>query len=452
MTIITAYYSPKNNMGSTTNFQIVLLIMFGFLAVIAVLMFAGVIPGGSSFLGDKSAGEIVMWGPAGGDNLQRFFEDLSLANEKTVRIRYVAQAPETYLDKLIEAFARGGGPDAFFVDQNMIDRLTGKITDIPFSVYAERDFRDNFVDGAAIFAGTSSLKALPLLVDPLMLYYNRTLYSSAGIAVPPARWDDFLGGISALNRRDERGNFKLTAAPLGEFVNIQNAKYILSTLMLQAGNPITTNESDGSYRFDLANDYGFSPAPAVAAVNFYLQFSNPSLAVYSWNRSMDDDQSLFIAEQAAAYFGFASELSRLKAKNPHLALDVAPLPQKDLTRRFVYGSFTGIAIAGNSRQKSLAYAASRLLTETANLSKLAEVIGIPPARRDLLSRAVSDPWQQAWNGSALYARSFVDPDRAQTNAILTRTLENIQTNQISAPEALTDANGRLNLLFKTEER
>lgn len=437
-------------MKSLSTFQLILLVIFGFLAVIAVLMFAGIIPGASGLAGGTVAGQVVMWGPYGGDELNQYFGDLNNIKTKTVQIKYEPQAPETYLDKLIEAFARGGGPDLFLVDQNMLNRLAGKTTDISYLTYSERDFLNNFVDGAEIFSATSSWRALPLLIDPLVMYYNRTLYTSAGIVSPPTSWEQFVATLKPLNRPAGQGDFTQTAVAAGEFRNVTNANYLLSALVFQAGNLLTVRDGWGNYRFDLANNYGFTPSPAEAALNFYLQFSNPSSPNYSWNRSLDLDKDMFVAEKLATYFGFASELADLQAKNPHLNFDAVVIPQKDPVRRLTYGRFLGAAIAGNSQQKGLAYTAALLLTQPENLKQLAKILALSPARRDLLAKPAGDPWQQTFNDSAVIARSFVDPDRIKTRALLGQMVEDVQTGRVTASQAISDTNGRINLLFSNE--
>lgn len=434
-------------MKSTSTFQLILLTILGFIAVIAVLMFAGVIPGGASFIGTKAGGTIVVWGPYSQDNIIKYFELFNTANKATVKIKYEAKAPETYLEDLIEAFARGTGPDLFFVDQKMLNRLAGKIADIPYTSYPERDFQNIYADGASVFTTNSGLRAIPLLIDPLVMYYNKTLYSSAGFVLPPDTWQGLAATLPAINKQDDRKNFTQTGVAMGEFRNITNAKYILSTLMFQAGNPISSIDSQGNYSLELTNSFGFTPPPADAAATFYLQFSDPTLSVYSWNRSLDNDKNMFVIEKAATYFGFGSELADLQAKNPHLNLDAAPVPQKDLNRRVTYGNFYGLAIAGNSKNKALAMNTAVLLSSAKNLEDLSVVLAIPPARRDLLAAKSSDPWMQAFKESAIIARSWIDPEATKTTTIMAQMLENVQTGQAKINESVRDAEGKINLLF-----
>ena len=47
-------------------------------------------------------------------------------------------------------------------------------------------------------ATTTGIYALPLSIDTLAMIYNKDMFDSAGIATPPATWDDFEADISKL--------------------------------------------------------------------------------------------------------------------------------------------------------------------------------------------------------------------------------------------------------------
>lgn len=429
-------------------FQTILIVVLGFIAFIAVLMFAGYLPGGIGPFGQKAVQEVVMWGPYVSDgNLAEYFNNLNGANKQVVQIKYVAQVPETYASNLVEAFARGEGPDLFFADQKMLNRLAGKITDIPYATYPQRDVLNNFADGASVFMNSKGLRAMPMFIDPLVMYYNRTMYTSANIVIPPKNWTEFLTTIKPLTEIDTRNNITRTATALGEFRNVTNAKDIFSALLFQAGNPIITTDISDNYNSVLAEDFGFAPPPAEATIAFYQQFANPTQVSYAWNRSMSNDKDTFTAEKLATYFGLAGELADLRAKNPHLNLDAVVIPQKDPQKRVTYADFYGVVIAKSSVKQNSAMLAAMLLAQATNQAELAKILGYLPARRDLLASRDSDPIVQVFKDSAVIARSWVDPDNDQTQQILQQMVENIQTGQIGVGEAIKSASDKINRLF-----
>jgi ABC-type glycerol-3-phosphate transport system substrate-binding protein len=431
-----------------SSFQTILIVICGFAALVAVLMFAGILPSfsGSSF-GGQTVEEVVMWGPYRGVDVETYFNNFNETNKAVVKIKYEAQVPETYLNNLVEAFARGEGPDLFFADQKMLNRLTGKLTEIPYTAYSQRTALNNFVDGASVFMTSTGLKALPLMIDPLVMFYNRTLYTSANIVIPPKNWTEFLTTIKPLTEIDIRNNIIRSAAALGEFRNITNAKYIFSTLLLQAGNPIITTDANDNYNSVLTDSFGFTPSPAEATIAFYQQFANPVQVSYSWNRSLSGDKDMFTAEKLATYFGLSSELADLQQKNPHLSLDVVVIPQKDPQKKVTYANFYGAVIAKNSKKQNSALSAASLLSQPVNLEKLAKILNYLPARRDLLAVKDSDPLVQVFKNSAVISRSWVDPDNDQTKQIFQQMMENVQTGQIGAADAIMDANSKINRLF-----
>ncbi len=429
-------------------FQTILLVIFGIVAVIAVLIFAGYLPSGIGPFGSKPVEEVTIWGPYDKPELTQFFNELNDKNKQLVQIKYQSQVPENYLDHLIEAFARGEGPDLFFADQKMLDRLSGKISEIPYSVYPQRDILNNFADGVSVFMNSKGLKSMPLFIDPLVMYYNRTMYASANIVVPPKNWTEFMTTIKPIVEIDARNNITRTATALGEFRNITNAKYIFSTLLLQAGNPIIVTNIDDTYQPVLSNDYGLTPPPTEASLNFYQQFSNPTQLAYSWNRSLTNDKDMFVAENLATYFGFASELSDLQAKNPHLSLDAVLIPQKDPQKRVTYGNFYGLTISKNSKKQSSSILAADLLSQSVNLNNLSGILKYLPSRRDLLVAKDPDPFIQVFKDSAVVARSWVDPDSNKTNEIFTQLSEGVKTGQVKITDAVKSADANMLRLFR----
>lgn len=429
-------------------FQMFLIAGLGIIALVAVLMFAGVLPGGLGNSKNIVAEEVVMWGPFNSTVLTGYFNALNEENKTVVTIKYIAKPPETYINSLIEAFARGEGPDLFFVDQKSINRLAGKVVGIPYSSYPQRDVLNDFADGASVFTNSKGLRVMPLMIDPLVMYYNRTMYTSANIVIPPKNWTEFLATIKPIVEIDTRNNITRTASALGEFNNITNAKYILSALLFQAGNPIVTTDINDNYNFVLGESFGFTPSPAEASLAFYQQFSNPAQVSYSWNRSISNDKDMFTAEKLATYFGFASELKDLQQKNPHLNLDAVVIPQKDVQKKVTYANFLGTMIAKSSQKPISAVKASLLLSQAKNLEGLAKILNYQPARRDLLVKKDSDPLVQVFKDSAVIARSWIDPDSEQTKQILRQMSENVQTGQIKTINAVKNASDKINRLFE----
>jgi ABC-type glycerol-3-phosphate transport system substrate-binding protein len=130
-----------------------------------------------------------------------------------------------------------------------------------------------------------------------------------------------------------------------------------------------------------------------------------------------------------------------------LAFDAAAIPQSDPARKVTYGDFYGVAIAGNSRNKPLALSAAGVMASADSLQKLAPLLSLSPARRDLLAAVSADPWQQVFNTSAIFARSWIDPDPVKTRQIFQAMLERVQTGQVGIDAAVAEADGQIKSLY-----
>ena len=73
--------------------------------------------------------------------------------------------------------------------------------------------------------------------------------------------------------------------------------------------------------------------------------------------------------------------------------------------------------------------------------------GVVPARRDLLTSVPEDSYSPAFYNSALFARSWLDPDSEDTDNIFRNMIDSVLSNSARTGEAISDANGRLGLLL-----
>jgi ABC-type glycerol-3-phosphate transport system substrate-binding protein len=106
---------------------------------------------------------------------------------------------------------------------------------------------------------------------------------------------------------------------------------------------------------------------------------------YSWNRSLPLSQNAFLAGDLAIYLGFASELPVLKAKNPNLNFDAAPIPQvRSGGVKATYSRMYGLSIVRSTSNPNGVYQVLSILTDPTYLAKLATTMYLPPVRTDLI--------------------------------------------------------------------
>src|SRR3989344_4118452 len=298
-----------------SKFQIILLAVFGVFIVGAVATFA-LYRGGSA--GNVT---VTIWGDVSSRDFSLLLNSPALAKDQTTTVNYAQKSSASLGQDFTEALARDIGPDLIIITQDSLWQEKPKLTAIPYASVSERDFKNTFIEEGELFLNETGVYALPLSIDPLVLYYNRDLLSGVGLDKPIEYWDEIYAVATNLSKKDVAGNIILSTMALGEARNIRNAKDIFSLLLLQAGTPITSFVGE-ELRSQIGNNFGLTVSPGEAALDFYTQLSNPTKVFYSWNRSLIDAQTHFTSGDTAYYLGFASELRALRSKNPTLNFGV----------------------------------------------------------------------------------------------------------------------------------
>jgi multiple sugar transport system substrate-binding protein len=426
------------------NFKTIILGFFAFFLIAGAITFA-TFKGGRG--GTAPISPITLWGTLSAQEVNTLIQHIQVDLNTDFPVTY-REIPAADFDReLVEALASGKGPDMIFLSQDLILRHQDKLFVIPFASFSERDFKDRFIqEGELYLSGAGSL-ALPFTVDPLVLYWNRTLFANAGVAQPPRYWDEMLALVNRLTERDERGNILRSAIGLGEFENVTHAKEILTTLIMQSGNPVVSGSSDAP-RVVLNERLGAPEPPTAAALRFYTEFANPVKPTYTWNRSLAPSQSAFLAGDTAMYIGFAGELFELRQKNPNLNFDVAPLPQvRDAAAKKTFGTMQGVAVLKSSPSIASAFQVLGILTQADVLGLWEGDTGLPPVRRDLLAEPQTDAFRSVFHNSALIAGAFLDPNPAATGILFRDMVQNVTSGRADVSSVVQDASSRLEQLF-----
>lgn len=424
------------------NFQIIILGVFIFFAVVAVLVFSGVFGRGGGGGGEEAT--VVIWGTFPERALK---EQLAFAKERdriAAEIEYVEKRESNFREQLIEALASGAGPDLVILPHQFILSDRDKFLAVSFEVLSERTLRDNFIDAAEILLAPEGVLALPLLADPLVMYWNKSLFAGAGLALPPDSWDEFLTLPANLTVTDRSGNIIQSTVALGGFDNINHAKEILSALILQTGDRIAVGLPQPEVVL------GQVSGGAESALRFYTEFSNPvKKQVYSWNSSLANSLEVFASERLAVYFGLASDLSLLRAKNPNLNFDVKVLPQiSGLRTRLSWSRLHSVALLKTSRNPQAAWSVGQALAFGSFAQSLAGSVNLPPARRDLLAARVGDPSAAVFREAALIGRAWFDPAPRESREIFRDMVSTVVIGKVTAGQAVARAAGELEKVIK----
>lgn len=424
-----------------TRFQVILIGVFALFLIVGVIVFSAY--KGSS----QNAVPVVVWGTIPKNSFDDILKETTLYQSKEYTVQYVEKTEENFDADFIEALASGGGPDLFMLPSDKILKHQNKIFAIPYNVYTVRQFRDSFIEGAEIYLSPEGVLALPVFANPMVMYWNRSIFTDAKLTEPPKYWDEFYNLATTITKKDGALNISRSAVAFGEYANISHAKEIVLNLAMQAGTPVTTwNGSKVAVVF--TGSFNKPTVPAEAAVNFYTEFGNPSKTSYSWNRSLPNSTNYFLSGDLALYFGFASEISTLQLKNPNLNFDVAMVPvSREGGTNVSIARFNAFAVTKSSKNPNGAFGVAAILSGTAGAKAISSTLKLPSVRRDLLSQRSINAYEVIFNDSAIRAKGWLDPNPTQTNSIFKNMIESITSGRARTGEAIFRAQNELSALL-----
>lgn len=421
-------------------FQVVVLSIFGALAVSGLLIFALAVSVNES----ASVGSVVVWGTENEGIVTNVISQTADKDPRLAQVTYVEKDPKTYEEELTEALAQGGGPDLFFLRQDYIVKDAGKIAPVPLEALSKQQFDAAFIEAARPFYTSLGALGIPLFADPLVLYWNRDILSAAGYAQPPVYWGEVPEMAQKITVRRSDGSISRATIPLGEYANVAHAKDILSALILQAGGAITAYGESGLS--PALTGYGTESSQAAEdALRFYTEFANPSKVDYSWSRSLPLSRRAFIAGDSALYIGYASEAAGIALENPNLNFAIARFPQiKDIKQPRNVARVTAAAISRASGNQTGARTVAGILASRE--LALSEALGVPSASRQTLALPGAG-YMDLFNKEALISLSWLDPDPQKTDVIFRAMIEGVTSGAVRLSEAVQRANGELGQLL-----
>lgn len=417
-----------------------LLAVFGVLGVVGVFFLATVKSENSL----TSIDPITVWGPDI-DAMQSMIEEEKEKDPALENVTYVGKRPLTIYRDLVEAVATGKGPDIILLSSDDLLPLRDKLLAYPYESYPLRDFRDTYIDGSEIFALSDGIYAVPIAVDPLVLFWNRDLFRNAGVADVPRDWDTFVKLVQQLTEKNG-ADIAHAGAAFGEAENVAHATEIMSALLMQTG--VSVSKEEGGVvksGLSLGPDSTLTPE---AAVRFYTDFSNPTKKVYTWNKTFERSFESFATNKVALYAGFASEVPTLAKVNPNLNFDISLWPQKAQgTTKLTYGTFYGLAIVRGTAHSARA---SEVVFALAGLSRRWEkILGLPTVRRVDLTETPEDPYSAVIVRSAIMARTWLMPARYEAEDIFKRMVNSVVSAGVDPGRALGDASGELTVVLSS---
>lgn len=363
---------------------------------------------------------------------------------------------EDYEKEIINALASGAGPDVWLLQNTWLPKHKDKLMSLPESISGMdqplmtfKDFKSQFVEVAVDdLTADGKIYAMPLYVDTLALYYNRDLFNSAGITLPPENWDEFNSAVERLTKLDASGNIIQAGAAIGTSGNINRSTDILMALMLQSGVRMTDIDNASA---TFSNSVDNTPV-GESSLRYYTDFANPNIKTYTWNNSQHYSIDAFVEGRVAMMFNYSHQAEILNQKATRLNYAIAPMPQISETDTKTYANYWAVAVSNkstvsNEAWKFVSYLASR---EGAS-SYLAQTMR-PSARRDIIDLQKNDLRLGVFANQALTAKSWYQIDNFAIESIFAEMTEDVNFGRLSVREALQKAESEVNILMQRVKR
>ena len=401
---------------------------------------------------NDTIGSVVIWGTLPKENIEAMFVTINQTEAGLKNVSYVEKEPTALPADLSAAIATGAPPDLVLASQEELYTLAKFIAPIPLSMLSIRTFTDTFVAEGSLYLapGGAGYYGVPFLVDPLVLFVNRSILSSNAIARPPRTWEALIGlvpnvALFTSSRQVTRGLISF-----GTYDNVRNARGILSSLFLQTGIPLSSFITGGGLVADLTGDSSSGEGPRGRAVlGFYTQFADPSKVSYTWNASLPNSERMFLTGDLALYPGYASRARYLRAANPNLDFDIAPLPQPATApTKSVYGLLYALMIPRGAGNASGAYQAALLLTSTVEQAAAALHTGLAPATLSELAKTPGDPVLAVAYAEALYSKGWLSPSAESVDRIFSSMIRDVVSGRSTLDAALSSAELALGALLQ----
>lgn len=462
------------------------LIMFGAIGVVLLILIV------VAFLGltAKKIAPVAnvtlnVWGIFQNSKEMRALESDYQARHPNVKLTYRNFSdPADYESTIVNALAAGDGPDIFFINNTWLPRHIEKLVPAPADIVNSDFIRKNYVDTVSddfVVTGRNGIDqvyGIPLSLDSLSLFYNREMFNSAGITIPPATWSDFIKDVQKLRVIDSStGRVNRAGAAIGTADNVLRSTDILSALMLQSGVKMTNGDRTA---ITFLNSGGGSGNSAADALDFYTSFANPSKIDYTWSRQMNYSVDAFTRGETAMMFGYAYAYNIVKQKAPYLDFGIAPLPQVSVgpqEPKVNYANYWGLVVTKRTipdsyRRAGYGCVGARVsprpiaatpcwyawdfitdLTQPRLNKDYLTTMQLPAAERNLIT------WQQQMPNptfpdlkiialEGLTAKNWYQPDSRLTEQYLADAIKAVLLKNVTPYNALQEAESKMNVLFQ----
>lgn len=329
----------------------------------------------------------------------------------SVAVVYEMQSPIEFRERLQAAIERGEGPDIFRFHNTWLPMLKDNLAAVPSDVFDSKELKDTYPPVVSYDAvSNNKFYGIPLMLDGLVLYYNKKMFADIN-ATPPVNWVDFEDLAKALKEKDGFGTITRGGAAIGTAENVEHFSDILGLLLYQSG-------------VDFSN---LASTQAETALSYYTSFALPPENV--WDSKQDNSIVAFAGEKVAMIFGPSWEFFNIKALNPNLEFDMAPVPQIKGGDSVGWATYWMEGVSVKSEHQKEAFELLQFLSSKESLEKIYQnavasgrTFGPLYPRMDMVSANAQTPFASAVYAQVPSMRSWYLSSRTFDNGINDKTI------------------------------
>ena len=294
----------------------------------------------------------------------------------------------TQQQKITTAIASGGLPDVSMMGNDVVAEYAAAGDLAPLNPYLSAWSKEEGKDiSADMYAGDKSyytykgkLYGAPLADETRMVYYNKTLFTKAGLDPnsPPTTWAQMLSDAEALK--------KVTSVPWD--APMSNQYITVQTFM-------SVYLSYGAQLFNAQGKCGLQTPQFQSALNYYTGIAKAGLtSTDAANETSDTSDALFASGKAAMYINGPGLYATIKNQNPSLLKNVgiAEIPAGPKGQFGFLGGWPLVMWKGSKAPAAAAKWMHYVTSPSGALNQIAGVSGNLPGRKSLASVS-------PWNGT-----------------------------------------------------
>lgn len=381
-----------------------------------------------------------------GNTMESLISDFE-RDHPNITITYIQDRITQYEDNI---YGRLGDPqltpDIVRIHNTWTYKFEDLLSPLPPEIMTQSEYSEAFYPTALddFMGSDGNIYSIPIMIDGLALFYNKDLFSQAGISEPPEDWDTFIEYAQELTETTSSGTISQPGAAIGCAENINHSAELLSALMLQSGIDMTSSDD---------SEVVFNTSRAASVLNYYADFVSEENI---WSCQQRNDLELFAAGDVAMMFGPSWRVFDVINMNPSINFDTAPLPQLVGNNNPVnFSTYWGEAVSAQSQHQLEAWQFIKFLSESEQQKKLFSLesqertFGEIYSLESLGSELSDTPYADSFIEMAPTMKSWKMGDETTTKTALDKAITDVVERGVNETQALDTAVDTINQKFST---